>query len=84
MTYVHKMCSINTLNIEIGYSFSHRVDLALRGVAWACTATTMAHNSLTQNPCQQQSFENFLDLFEVEHDDVCMRDFSQSLQGNAK
>ena len=31
-----------------------------------------------------QAFEHFLDLFEVEHDDVCMRDFSQSLQGDVK
>ena len=31
-----------------------------------------------------QSFEYFLDLFEIEHDDVCMRVFSQSLQGNVK
>ena len=31
-----------------------------------------------------QSFEHFLDLFEVEHDDVCMRDFFQSLQGDVK
>ena len=31
-----------------------------------------------------QSFEHFLDLFEVEHDDVCMRVFSQSLQGYVK
>jgi hypothetical protein len=31
-----------------------------------------------------QAFEHFIDLFEVEHDDVCMRAFSQSLQGNAK
>ena len=31
-----------------------------------------------------QSFEHFLDLFEVEHDDVCMRYFSQSFQGDAK
>ena len=26
-----------------------------------------------------QAFEYFLDIFEIEHDDVCMRDFSQSL-----
>ena len=31
-----------------------------------------------------QSFEYFLDLFEIEHDDVCMRAFSQSLQGNVR
>ena len=31
-----------------------------------------------------QEFEHFLDLFEIEHDDVCMRDFSQSLQGDVK
>ena len=31
-----------------------------------------------------QAFEYFLDLFEIEHDDVCMRDFSQSLQGSVK
>ena len=31
-----------------------------------------------------QVFEHFLDLFEVEHDDVCMRDFSQYLQGDVK
>ena len=28
-----------------------------------------------------QAFEHFLDLLEVEHDDFCMRVFSQSLQG---
>ena len=28
-------------------------------------------------------FEHFLDLFEVEHVDVCMRDVSQYLQGGA-
>ena len=31
-----------------------------------------------------QSFEHFLDLFEVEQYDVCMRYFSQSLQGDSK
>ena len=31
-----------------------------------------------------QDFEHFFDLFEIEHDDVCMRDFAQSLQGDAK
>ena len=31
-----------------------------------------------------QAFEHFFDLFEIEHDDVCMRDFTQSLQGDAK
>ena len=31
-----------------------------------------------------QPFEHFFDLFEIEHDDVCMRDFSQSLQEDVK
>ena len=31
-----------------------------------------------------QAFEHFFDLFEIEHDDVCMRDFAQSLQGDVK
>jgi hypothetical protein len=31
-----------------------------------------------------QIFEHFIDLFEIEHDDVSMRSFSQSLQGDAK
>ena len=31
-----------------------------------------------------QAFEHFFDLFEVECDDVCMRYFSQSLQGDDK
>ena len=31
-----------------------------------------------------QSFKYFLDLFDIEHDDVRMRVFSQSLQGNVK
>jgi hypothetical protein len=31
-----------------------------------------------------QGFENFIDLFEIDHDDVCMRDFSQSLRGDTK
>jgi hypothetical protein len=31
-----------------------------------------------------QGFEHFLDLFEVEEDDVCIRIFSLSLQGKAK
>ena len=31
-----------------------------------------------------QSFEHFSDLFEIEHDDVCMKDFSQYLQGDAR
>jgi hypothetical protein len=31
-----------------------------------------------------QGFENFIDLFEINHDDVCMRDFSQSLKGDTK
>ena len=31
-----------------------------------------------------QAFEYFLDLFEIEHDDVCIRAFSQSLQGDVK
>ena len=31
-----------------------------------------------------QAFEHFLDLLKLEHDHVCMRDFSQSLQGDVK
>ena len=31
-----------------------------------------------------QAFEHFTDLYEIEHDDVCMRAFAQSLQGDAK
>ena len=31
-----------------------------------------------------QGFEKFLDLFEVEEDDVCIRNFSLSMQGKAK
>jgi hypothetical protein len=31
-----------------------------------------------------QGFEHFIDLFEIDHDDVCMRDFSQSVKGNTK
>ena len=31
-----------------------------------------------------QAFEHFSDLFEIEHDDVCMRTFAQYLQGDAK
>ena len=31
-----------------------------------------------------QDFEYFLDLFEIEHEDVLMRSFSQYLQGNVK
>jgi hypothetical protein len=31
-----------------------------------------------------QRFEHFIDLFEIDHDDVCMRDFSQSLRGDTK
>jgi hypothetical protein len=31
-----------------------------------------------------QEFEHFIDLFEIDHDDVCMRDFSQSLKGDTK
>ena len=31
-----------------------------------------------------QGFENFIDLFEIDHDDVCMRVFSQSLKGDTK
>jgi len=31
-----------------------------------------------------QGFEHFLDLFEVEEDDVCIKIFSLSLQGKAK
>ena len=30
------------------------------------------------------AFEHFVDLFEVEHDDVCMRAFAQSLRGDVK
>ena len=30
-----------------------------------------------------QAFEHFLDLFEIEHVDFCMRAFSQSLQGDS-
>ena len=30
------------------------------------------------------TFDHFADLFEIEHDDVSMREFSQSLQGYAK
>jgi hypothetical protein len=31
-----------------------------------------------------QGFEHFIDLFEINHDDVYMRAFSQSLKGNTK
>jgi hypothetical protein len=31
-----------------------------------------------------QGFEHFIDLFEIEHDDVCMRVFSQYLKGDNK
>jgi hypothetical protein len=31
-----------------------------------------------------QGFEHFIDLFEIDHDDVCMRAFSQSLKGDTK
>jgi hypothetical protein len=31
-----------------------------------------------------QGFENFIDLFEIDHNDVCMRIFSQSLKGDTK
>jgi hypothetical protein len=31
-----------------------------------------------------QEFEHFIDLFEIDHDDVCMRAFSQSLKGDTK
>jgi len=31
-----------------------------------------------------QAFEHLINFFEVEHDDVCMEVFSQSLQGDAK
>jgi hypothetical protein len=31
-----------------------------------------------------QGFEHFIDLFEIDHEDVCMRAFSQSLKGNTK
>ena len=31
-----------------------------------------------------QAFEHFSNIFEIEHDDVCMRDFAHSLQGYAK
>ena len=31
-----------------------------------------------------QGFENFIELFEIDHDDVCMRAFSQSLKGDTK
>jgi hypothetical protein len=31
-----------------------------------------------------QGFENFIDFFEIEHEDVCMRTFSQYLKGDTK
>jgi hypothetical protein len=31
-----------------------------------------------------REFENFIDLIEIDHDDVCMRAFSQSLKGDTK
>jgi hypothetical protein len=31
-----------------------------------------------------QGFEHFLDLFEIDHDNVCLRAFSQSLKGDTK
>lgn len=31
-----------------------------------------------------QAFEHFTNIFELEYNDVCMRDFSQSLQGDPK
>jgi hypothetical protein len=31
-----------------------------------------------------QGFEHFIDLFEIDHDDVCMRVFSQFLKGDTK
>ena len=40
-------------------------------------------DNLTAEKCLQ-AFEHFIDLFEIEHDDVCMRYFSQYLQGDVK
>jgi hypothetical protein len=31
-----------------------------------------------------QEFEHFIDLFEIDHDNVCMRAFSKSLKGDTK
>ena len=31
-----------------------------------------------------QGFEHFIDLFDIDHEDVCMRTFSQSLKGDTK
>ena len=31
-----------------------------------------------------QAFDHFIEIFKIEHDDVCIRDFSQSLQGDVK
>jgi hypothetical protein len=31
-----------------------------------------------------QDFEHFIYLFDIDHDDVCMRDFSQYLKGDTK
>jgi hypothetical protein len=31
-----------------------------------------------------QGFENFIDFFEIDHDNVCIRDLSQSLKGDTK
>jgi hypothetical protein len=31
-----------------------------------------------------QGFEHFIDLIEIDYDDVCMRAFSQSLKGDTK
>jgi hypothetical protein len=41
------------------------------------------HGSITAEK-HIQGFEHFIDLFEIDHDDVCMRDFSQSLKGDTK
>jgi hypothetical protein len=31
-----------------------------------------------------QGFDHFIDLFDIDHDDVCMRAFFQSLKGDTK
>ena len=40
-------------------------------------------NAIT-NEKHIQDFEHFIDLFEIDHNNVFMREFSQSLEGDTK
>ena len=47
-------------NSKNGYSSIYHIDLVLHGVVWACAASAVLRNSLTQTPTNRQIMEEEL------------------------